>query len=116
MHMRALAAAAIVAVTANTACAKLGGSDKQAEMDEALRALASGSRPPYAATDTEGAKLWKQTGAFYEKRQYAAAWVEDAKPRAQMEDLIEALREAEREGLDPDLYSVSRLEERHEDA
>jgi murein L,D-transpeptidase YcbB/YkuD len=114
--MRALVAAAIVAMTASTACAKLGGSDKQAEMDEALRALASGSRPPYAAADPEGTKLWKLTGAFYEKRQYTAAWVENAKPRAQMEDLIEALREAEREGLDPDLYSVSMLEQRHKEA
>ncbi|MEX1129296.1 MAG: L,D-transpeptidase family protein [Vicinamibacterales bacterium] len=114
--MRALVAAAIVAVTASTACAKLGGSDNQAEMDEALRTIASGSRPSYAAADPEGAKLWKQTGAFYEKRQYAAAWVENAKPRAQMEDLIEALREAEREGLDPDLYNVSMLEARHKEA
>lgn len=114
--MRLRLAATLVALSASTACATLGVSDKQKEMSEALRTVASGSRPTYAAIDPEGAKLWKQTAAFYEKRQYAAAWVEDAKPREQMDELIQALRDAEREGLDPDLYNVGMLEERRKEA
>lgn len=85
-------------------------------MTEALRSVATGSRPPYTAHDPEGAKLWKETRAFYEERGFAAAWVEGAKPRAQMDDLIEALRHASREGLDPDLYNVRMLEERRKEA
>jgi murein L,D-transpeptidase YcbB/YkuD len=106
----------IVTVSASMGCAKLGGSDKRTEMTEALQSVATGARPAYTANDPEGAKLWKQTKAFYEKRRFAAAWVEDAKPRRQMKDLIQALRDAGREGLDPELYNVSMLEERRKDA
>ena len=114
--MRALLVTTVVALSISSACAKLGGSDKQVEMNEALRAVASGSRPAYAAHDPEGAKLWKQTAAFYEKRGYAAAWVQDAKPREQMDELIQALRNADGEGLDPDLYNVGMLEEKRKEA
>lgn len=117
MQMRTpLVATLILGLSLTTGCAKLGGSDKGHEMTASLRSIATGTRPAYAAHDPEGAKLWKQTGAFYEKREFAAAWIEDAKPRAQMDELIQALRDAEREGIDPDLYNVSMLEERRKDA
>ncbi|MDQ3417673.1 MAG: L,D-transpeptidase family protein [Acidobacteriota bacterium] len=96
--------------------AACGGSEREQEMHTALRAVASGSRPSYAAHDPEGNKLWKKTQAFYEKRSYAAAWVEGAKPGDQMDELIEALRASAKEGLDPDLYNVSMLEERRAEA
>ena len=116
MQIRPLVVIAAAALSISPACASLGVSDKQQEMSAALRSVASGARPTYAGLDREGARLWKQTKAFYEKRQFAAAWVEDAKPRQQMDELIEALRAAEREGLDPALYNVGMLEERRKEA
>ena len=98
------------------ACSRVAGSDKQREMDEALRGVLSGPTPQYATQDPEGSRLWKQTKAFYERRKFAAAWVDKAKPRPQIEDLMESLREADREGLDPHLYNVSMLETRHKEA
>ncbi|HVL67607.1 MAG TPA: L,D-transpeptidase family protein [Vicinamibacterales bacterium] len=85
-------------------------------MDKALRAVVTGKPPAYVGRDPEGAKLWKQTRAFYENREFVAAWIEKAKPRSQMDALIQALREADREGLDPELYNVSMLEERRKEA
>jgi murein L,D-transpeptidase YcbB/YkuD len=116
--MRFPLAATLVALLLSTGCALIqrGGSDKQQEMTVALRSVATGSRPAYAVPDTEGAKIWKQTRAFYEKRDFTAAWIENAKPRAQMDELIQALRDAEREGIDPDLYNVGMLEERRAEA
>lgn len=85
-------------------------------MDVALRAVLNGRSPDYATKDPEGAKLWKQTQAFYKRREFKPAWVEKAKPRPQIESLMQSLREAEQEGLDPHLYNVSMIEERHREA
>ena len=107
---------AAIAVAAGCAQIQVGGPDKKREMDGALRAVLSGKAPSYTAHDPEGARLWKQTRGFYEKRQFAPAWVEGAKPRPQMDALIQSLHEAGNEGLDPALYNVSMLEERRKEA
>ena len=100
------------------ACGKLqlGGTDKQREMDVALREVLNGRTPEYATKDPEGAKLWKQTKAFYERREFRPGWIENAKPRPQVEALMQSLREADAEGLDPQLYNVAMIEERHKEA
>ena len=86
---------------------------KRETMNAALRqALRSSSRPAYVTSDQEGSRLWKLTRQFYEKRSYAPAWIEDAKPRRQMNQLVSALRSSYDEGLDPELYGVSLLEQR----
>jgi murein L,D-transpeptidase YcbB/YkuD len=110
-----ISVAALLVITA--ACGRIQlGQDRRTEMDAALRAALSAKAPAYVAHDPEGQRLWKQTKAFYEKREFAPAWVENAKPRPQMEALMGALREADREGLDPELYNVSMLEGRHAEA
>ena len=100
------------------ACAKiqLGGPDREREMNESLKAVASGAAPGYVKHDPEGSRLWKLTQTFYQERQYSAAWVERAKAGPQMDALILAIRDAAREGLDPELYNVSMLERRRDEA
>ena len=100
------------------ACGRLqvAGSQTQREMDVALRSVLSGRTPEYANQDPEGARLWKQTRSFYERRQFAPAWVEKAKPRPQIDALVKSLREAEVEGLDPQLYNVAMIDERRKEA
>ena len=112
-----MAAAAILATVA-VACGKLriDGSNAQREMDVALKAVLNGRSPDYATKDSGGAKLWKQTQNFYKARDFQGAWIEEAKPGPQIEALIQSLREAEQEGLDPQLYNVSMIEERHREA
>ncbi len=106
-----LTVAAILAT--GVAC---GGADRQREMDVALRGALTGRMPDYATKDPEGAKLWKQTQSFYERREYRPAWIENAKPRSQVEALVQSLRDADAEGLDPNLYNVAMIEERHKEA
>lgn len=111
-------ATAVAIIATPVACARIqiGGPDKQQKTETALRAVLDGTVPAYAALDREGNRLWKHTRAFYEKRQFTAAWIENAKPKPQMDALIQAVREADREGLDPELYNVGMLEERGREA
>jgi L,D-transpeptidase YcbB len=72
-------------------------------------ALNAAKSPVFVTPDADGARLWKLTRQFYQKRGDAPAWIDDRKPRRQMDDLIAALQAADREGLDPALYNVSTL-------
>jgi L,D-transpeptidase YcbB len=113
-----LSVVAVIVVMTAMACGRLqlGSSDKAREMDAALRGVLSGRTPDYATKDPEGAKLWKQTQSFYARRQYQPAWIENAKPGPQIEALVQSLREADAEGLDPNLYNVAMIEQRHAEA
>src|SRR5438045_1208757 len=75
-----------------------------------------GTPPVFVARDKEGLRLWNLTKEFYQKRENAPAWIENRKPRPQMDQLIDALRHADREGLDPDLYNAATLAARREQA
>lgn len=97
---------------------QLGDKNRGTDMDLALRRMVeSSARPSFVTQDQEGARLWKLTRQFYEKREFAPAWIRnDAEPRRQMESLTKALNEAGKEGLDPELYGFSALEERRKEA
>jgi murein L,D-transpeptidase YcbB/YkuD len=115
IRLTTIAAAALVTVAA---CGKiqLGGVDNARETELALRGALEDKTPDYATKDPEGPRLWKQTRTFYERRTFAPAWVANAKPRPEIDDLITSIREADREGMDPSLYNVSMLEERRKEA
>jgi murein L,D-transpeptidase YcbB/YkuD len=106
-----LAGAAGVATCARF---QLGGkAEKARQMDAALReALSSPKRPAFVTADDEGTRLWKLTRQFYQRREFAPAWIANAAPGPQMDALIRALHEANQEGLDPQLYNISLLEQR----
>lgn len=104
----------LMAVLTTAAC---GDADRAREVDAALRAvLESERRPGFVTADREGTALWKQTRQFYAQRDHAAAWIEYGKPTSQMDAFITALRDAEREGLDPDLYGATTIDERRAEA
>jgi murein L,D-transpeptidase YcbB/YkuD len=93
------------------------GAGKREQVDAALRkTLAAPSRPTFVTADREGRRLWKLTQQFYERRDYAPAWIDGTNPAPQMKQLIAALHAAGDEGLDPELYNVSLLDERHQEA
>jgi murein L,D-transpeptidase YcbB/YkuD len=111
--MRIKKIAAVLAAVVAVSCA--GAEKKNEEIAAALRATL-GKRPAFVTNDEEGKRLWKLTQTFYNKREYEPAWIEDAEPRAQMEALSKALWSAEHEGLDPQLYNVSMLDARRQEA
>ncbi|MFL6279230.1 MAG: murein L,D-transpeptidase, partial [Vicinamibacterales bacterium] len=76
----------------------------------------SGTRPSYVTHDRDGARLWKVVGNFYQHRDFAPAWIEDGAPKPQMDALIRAIHAADREGLDPELYSASLLDQRKQES
>jgi murein L,D-transpeptidase YcbB/YkuD len=110
------AGALLIAFAAAFAKIQLGDPVRERETTASLRTVVTGAAPAYVKHDPEGSKLWKQTRAFYKAREFSPAWIEDAKPRPQIDELTKALRDADREGLDPQLYNVSMLEERHKEA
>jgi L,D-transpeptidase YcbB len=82
-----------------------------------VRAEFDARQPPqYVTADKEGSRLWKITREFYRKRAHAPAWLSDGRPGSQLDQLIAAIRAAERDGLDPDFYGASHLEQRLQDA
>ena len=90
---------------------------EQQEVKEALRAsLAAARRPAFVTGDAEGRQLWNATRQFYERREHAPAWVDGRTPGPQIDELIAALRSAEQEGLDPQLYSLAFLEQKRAEA
>src|SRR4029079_7880369 len=76
----------------------------------------SGDAPTFVGRDAHDTRIWKLTRQFYQKRDDATAWIEDRKPTRQMDELIAAVRAADREGLDPELYNVSTLTARRQEA
>ena len=97
-----------------------GCTDRSAQEDalqQTLRRTVSApTRPAYVSADAEGRKLWTLTRQFYRTREYKAAWVRGTAPAPQLSELITALRAAHEDGLDPQLYNVSHLEQRHQEA
>ncbi len=82
-----------------------------------VREIVQGAmRPAYVTRDQDGIHLWKLTRTFYERRQFVPAWIEDRLPTPHMDALLQAIRTADREGLDPELYSASLLDERKAEA
>ena len=72
--------------------------------------------PVFVNRDAEGKRLWGLTKQFYQKRGNAPAWIDGRKPTPQMDELIAALQQADREGLDPALYNTSTLAARRAEA
>jgi murein L,D-transpeptidase YcbB/YkuD len=113
-----LLVASVVLAASAVGCAAMqfDSPERKSEMHASLRAVATGKAPAYVKHDPEGTRLWKATQGFYKERDYTAAWLENARPRPQLDALVRAVRSAEREGLDPELYNVGMLETRSAEA
>lgn len=110
---------ALLAVVIVAACGRLGDKNKGREMDAALRRTLQGpSRPSFVTRDAEGARLWKLTQQFYDKRGHQPAWIRgtNVEPRSNMAGLTKALAEARQQGLDPELYGYSAIEKKRQEA
>ena len=75
---------------------------------EAIKAQLA-TRPAFLRGDTEGDRVLKSVRAFYETRDYAPAWIDGRRPTDHLDALLDALRAAEQEGLDPAAYGTQAL-------
>jgi murein L,D-transpeptidase YcbB/YkuD len=110
----ACCAIALTLAVAGGGCGR--GAARQAEVKTSLQRALTQPRPRYVTADAEGKKLWKLTQQFYERRQHAPAWLKGTAPRPTVAELIAALSAASEEGLDPQLYNVSLLEQKRQTA
>jgi L,D-transpeptidase YcbB len=96
--------------TLGTAC---GPSDaERREVQVSMQQVLEGSAAPaYVTRDAEGKQLWARTRELYERRGHEPVWFRGTVPHPHMNQLIEALHTAGEDGLEPDLYAVSTLEE-----
>ena len=111
--------ALLTAATCLSSCARFrsGGSERDAQAQAAVRQIVEGpTRQEYVPRDRDGARVWKLVRDFYQHRGFAPAWIDDGSPRPQMDALIRAIHTAEREGLDPELYSASLLDQRKQES
>jgi L,D-transpeptidase YcbB len=115
--------AILIGSIALTSCGRmrLDGHDSadglQSTLESRIRQVVrSPTRPRYVTPDRDGTNLWKLTRTFYERRQFAPAWIEDRSPTPQMDSMLRAIHAADREGLDPELYSASLLDQRTAEA
>jgi len=116
-------AVAVIGALLGTSCGKLPDfkqEDRQAREGasaHALEALLNAKRAPaFVTRDRQGTRLWSLAKQFYQKRAYKLAWIDGRSPSRQMDELIEHLQQADREGLDPSLYSASTLAARRSEA
>ena len=120
--MRQLASGVLLLITLLAAgCGRLPlgdtASSGQRDLQTAVQqVLEESQRPSYVTRDREGTRLWKLTRTFYGRRHSAPAWIERRSPRPQLNALIRAIHAADREGLDPELYSASLLDRRMREA
>jgi murein L,D-transpeptidase YcbB/YkuD len=116
-------AVAVIGVLLSTSCGKLPDfkqQDRQAREGASAHALEAvlnaKQTPAFVTLDRQGARLWSLAKQFYQKRAYKLAWIDGRSPRRQMDELIEHLQHADREGLDPSLYNASTLAARRNEA
>ncbi|HEU4939855.1 MAG TPA: L,D-transpeptidase family protein [Vicinamibacterales bacterium] len=113
------ATAILIALISASSCARFtsSGSERDAQAQAAVRQIVeSTKRPDYVTRDRDGARLWKLVHNFYQHREFAPAWIDDGSPKPQMDALIRAIHTANREGLDPELYSANLLDQRKQES
>jgi L,D-transpeptidase YcbB len=102
---RTLVAGLLAAGALSVAC---GRAEKRAtEAAAALRQAVETSPPREIVAG--GPSLWKTERLFYERRQYAPAWLKDGRPTEAAQALRQAVQRAPEEGLDPAEYDLGPL-------
>ena len=65
--------------------------------------------PSWVGRDSFARRLWASERKFYEDRAGAPAWIDGDDPTEQLDELLEALRESDRHGFDPERYGYKEL-------
>ena len=121
-HTRPIMIAIVIGSCVLASCARQHQDDSapdsaNSRVESRIRGIVQdATRPAYVTRDRDAINLWKLTRTFYERRGFVPAWIEHRLPTPRMDALIRAVHGADREGLDPELYSVSLLDQRKAEA
>ena len=78
---------------------------------DALTQALHAKRPAFDPdTSKRSRRVWQETRRFYERQGLHLAWSDGRKPRPVVDGLLQALRAADREGLDPSAYDTAGLD------
>jgi murein L,D-transpeptidase YcbB/YkuD len=93
-------------------CGSRAAKPTDADVSAALRTALEARRPALAMVedDERGHHLWQEEQRFYKQNGYQLAWSDGKRPRGQIEGLVNALRAAGDDGLEPADYRVDELE------
>lgn len=111
-HMRRTVAVEllVVGLLMAVACGRAERAASRRASGELQTALAA-SPPAFVAAHHDATRIWSTMRAFYASRQYATAWIDGTKPRPQLDALLHAINQSDKNGLDPELYDLGPLSE-----
>ena len=89
------------------AMASCRGSGREQYAGQLQQQLAS--VPKWVDRDALGKRLWAIERQFYKDRQWMPAWIDGDDPTPQLDDLLQALKDAELHGLEPASYGYDAL-------
>lgn len=81
-----------------------------ADTSSALQARISVKTAAFVDDSDRGRRAWHESQRFYKQNGYQLAWSDGMRPRGTLEGLINALRTADQDGLEPDVYHGDELE------
>lgn len=103
MALRRIVVTTVAAALA-TACSSVDTQQQARELERLTAAT-----PSWVDDGALGRRLWAIEQTFYDQREYEPAWIDGDDPTRQLDALLEALREADRHGLDPAAYDYEEL-------
>jgi len=81
-----------------------------------IRAEVEAARvPAYVTRNKDSRKLWTSTRDFYRARAFAPVWLHRGNATSKMKTLLAAIKQADRDGLDPAVYDAGVTDERGRD-
>src|SRR5688500_7949292 len=103
----ALCFAAVLAIAGCTRKPALSDTVVQDGLTQVLHAKRPGFDPD---TSKRARRVWEETRRFYERNGLRLAWSDGRKPGPAVDGLLNALRNADREGLDSAAYDAAGLD------
>ena len=80
------------------------------DASSALKAAVTAKTAAYVDDGERGRHAWHETQRFYKQNGYQLAWSDGTRPRATVDALINAVRAADQEGLEPSDYHLDDLD------
>jgi murein L,D-transpeptidase YcbB/YkuD len=79
------------------------------DVSRALQTATKAKGAPFVDESQRGRHAWQETQRFYNQNGYQLVWSDGTRARATLEELVNAVRAVEQDGLDPADYQVDDL-------